>query len=657
MNPRPQIIQRCKKSVAFFLRNFAKIKHPSAGILPLNPFKYQIKALKSFRDHRFTIFKKCRQSGLSQISGAFALWFAMFYSNKTVLIVSKTDDDAMTYFREKVMFIFNHLPKWMKDLWLPPGSKKNDHEVVFANGSSIKSLTSAPDCLRSNASSLNIIDEAAFIPQMGLMWAAGYPTLQHGGSVIIISTCNGVGNWYWSTWTDAEADMNAFNPIDIQWWDMDWVIEYTDPLSQQHRRIAPTDGLRKCTTPEDIAKYGQYWSPWLEEQYLGLQERGESWKFDQEILAEFVGSGNTVLEQMALAQILSTVDDNYQTIEGDQVYDHPITSNRIELNFSPNSSDFKKEEGLWVWKPPVVGTAPVKENDRIISQGIQPHAYVAGVDIATGKAQDYHALEIFDVDFQEQVAEIMVRCKPKMFMYMIDYVCRWYNNALMVIERNNGGDLFIDSMRDELMYPNIWRRKRINDKPSSSNKVKMSIAEYGHMTNNSTKPHLNRLMITHFKEDDSGFKIYSRRLYKQLQIYVRKKDRAGRDTNKTEAEDGPGNHDDLVIAAALALAGLQDVGYSDGTGLIPYHVQPNLADIAKETTLGPQNVVTPEQLTNTINRLYTGSDPKCLPPIVAQTQLPTDVTAMAEIAKFTAQLGGMPIAQTLPSVRPKKHNL
>jgi len=93
------------------------------------------------------------------------------------------------------------------------------------------------------------------------------------GDFTVHANTNGVGIWYWATCTEAESGSNQFNPIIINWWDMDWVIEYFDPISKEHKRIAPRDGLRKCTTNEEIIKYGPYWSPWLEEQYRALQAR------------------------------------------------------------------------------------------------------------------------------------------------------------------------------------------------------------------------------------------------------------------------------------------------------------------------------------------------------------------------------------------------
>lgn len=561
-----EVIAKCQQSVSWFLRNFGKLKHPSAGIIDFYPFSYQKFAIKQFRTHRFNIFKKCRQVGISKISGAFACWFAMFHSHKTVLIVSRTNDDAMSFLRENIFFIYKNLPEWMRELWKPV--KQNEHEIIFPNGSRIKSLTSHPDVLRSNASSLNIIDESAFIQGMDAMWAGGWSTLQHGGNVICISTTNGLGGWYWSTWTDAVAGVNGWNPININWWDMDWEIEYKDPLSGLKRRIAPLDGLRKCETAEEIEKYGPYWSYWLEDQYRALQEQGEAWKFRQEILADFVGSGNTVVPASVLNMIGSTTKDPTKIITGFQTYVHPVTGEVDELNF-----DFKeKEQGFWVWKEPVTGSPEKRKNDTILEAASKPHSYVMGVDIATGKGKDYSAIEVFDVDTMEQVAEFMARCLPRELLKFIDRIGRWYNCALAIVERNNGGDIVIDSLRMDYMYPRLWRRLTVNDKPksmsSSGTARSLQAKPYGFSTSSASKPTLNKLLLDYLSEhENEGYQIYSRRLHKQLQTYVRKRDRLGRDTTKTEAEEGAGNFDDLVIAAALALLGVSDASNVQ-TGII-----------------------------------------------------------------------------------------
>lgn len=612
------IIKNCQQSCVYFIRNFCKIKHPGAGIIKLDLFKYQVDAIKAFRNNRFNIFKKCRQSGISTICGSYASWLSMFHSNKTILIVSRRDEDAMKFLSENVKFIFNHLPRWMQDLWCP--IKDNEHEIRFPNGSSIQSLTSSQDVLRSHASSLNIIDEAAFIRDMGIMWSAGFPTLQMGGRCIIVSTTNGTGNWYWNTWMDAITGQNDFNPIEINWWDMDWVIEYLDEISGDKIRICPTDGIRECTTEIEKEKYGPYWSPWLEEQWRNLQERGEDWRFKQEVLAKFVGTGNTILSENVLEHIQTTVNDNYQIVKDERTYIHPVNGEQLLVNF--NGSDTRElasDEGLWVWHPPYRG-----DKDA--------HRYVLGVDIATGKGSDYFAIEVIDITNLEQSAEMMIRTIPRVFKFIVDFIGRWYNNALIVIERNNGGDAFIDEMRSDLAYPNLWRKKSVG-------LGAVRFGEYGFFTSGASKPVINKVLVDNIRSDEGGYKLYSRRLLNQLQIYVRKKDRAGKDTDKVGAEEGPGNHDDLVMALGLALVGAPDAMSDWSSGLMPISLQK--AELAGLPTVSHVNI----------------TDPRLLMPLNVVPEPTRDDTTTANILNFANQLGALPVITSQVPVKPKKNLL
>ena len=634
-----EIIRRSQQSACWWLSNFAKIKHQSAGILPFRPFNYQRHAIKCFRKHRLNIFRKCRQAGISKVSGGFATWFAMMNSNKTVLIVSRRNEDAMGFLRENVVFIYENLPPWMRELWKP--KKQTEHEIIFPNGSRIQSLTSHPDVLRSNSSSLNIIDEAAFIQGMDSMWAAGWPTLQHGGSCIVISTTNGIGGWYWSTWTDAEAGVNGFNPIMVNWWDMDWAIEYKDAMSAEWRRIAPCDDIRRCVDEKETSKFGPYWSPWLQVQYNALQEEQEGWKFEQEILASFIGSGNTVLSKEVIAKVQTTVQAPAQKVTAYQTYVHPVSGEVEDLNF-----DFDDpEQGLWVWHKPVVATPAKRKGTQIIDPGSAAHSYVMGVDIATGKGRDFSTIEVFDIDEMEQVAEFMARCLPRELVKYIDRIGRWYNCALAVVERNNGGDTLIDSLRYDVMYPRIWRKKDINDRPRATNasgQRALKVSQYGFSTSLASKPTINKYLMDFLSANEGeGYRINSTRLLKQLQIYVRKRDRTGRDTNKTEAEDGAGNFDDLVIACGLAFIGAADALTIDSANLIPIGAA--------------EDFVPDEASRNKSAEMYIeqGGQTLLMPFAMTPDEVP-DVSRQRCLDEFTLQLGAVPISNGRPIVAPTK---
>jgi hypothetical protein len=105
------------------------------------------------------------------------------------------------------------LPTWLKN-----GSMEdNKLSLRLTNGSQIKAIASSPDAGRSEALSLLIFDEAAFIDDIDEIWVAAQSTLSTGGSCIALSTPNGVGNWFHQTWIGAEESRNPFNTIRLHW--------------------------------------------------------------------------------------------------------------------------------------------------------------------------------------------------------------------------------------------------------------------------------------------------------------------------------------------------------------------------------------------------------------------------------------------------------
>jgi hypothetical protein len=623
-----KIIKRCQKSPSFFLESFGKVKHPKLGIIPFRLFDYQKKCLKAYLTHRFNIFKKCRQCGISTLTGAYALWYAMFFNNKTILIVSKRDIDAMEFVSRNIKFVYDNLPEWMRKLW--PIMTRNEHSLVFANGSVIRSLTSSADTLRSNASSLNIIDEAAFMPHMEDMWAGGWSTLQHGGNVIVISTAKGVGNWYWKTWTDAESLSNNFNPIVINWWDMDWRLEYVDELSGLTKCIAPTDGIRKCSDPGDIEKYGPFCSPWLENEYKGLATKGDDSKFRQEVLAEFIGSGATVLSRHALSIVSASVSEHTDYKVVDRVdYVNPVSMDRDVLDFQGQ---------FWVWNPPVVGDPEAEDpEDRIA------HQYVIGADPSSGEASDYCGLQVFDCFTREQVAELRIRTLPKTFARMVDYIGRWYNQALVVCERNGIGQAVCQELNEDIVYPNLWRqRKKRTD-------LKIKWGHIGWPTTHQTKHMLVKYLVDNIGEE--GFVIKSPRLYKEFLIFVHL------DGGKYGNEPGTGNTDDLVMATCFTFAGMIDANLLQSRTLVPVH---NAGD-------GPI-LNSPAAVTARMNEFLTRGGKNMLTPVARNSERPTGrETKESELRRFIQQLGGVSIgkADKQPPLVPysdqlvhvKKHDL
>jgi hypothetical protein len=618
------LIKKCRDNPKFFIRKFGTISHPMAGLIPFKLFSYQKNSIDTFRQNRFAIYRKCRQSGISTLAGIYALWMAMFHEAATILVVSKRDEDSKDFMAKNIKIPYEYLPKPFKDIWGNKPPLYSAHQIRFNNRSIIKCLPSGADTMRSNSSTLNIIDEAAFCPEMTDMWGGAAPTLIHGGQVIVISTSKGKGNWYHNTWSDAEAGVNEFCPIQIMWWDMDWVIDFFDKKTNRNIRIAPRDGIRECT-PEEAEVYGPYWSPWLGEQYRILQEKGEAHLFKEEILAEFLGTGNTVVDPKVLLEIERTRKDEYRTLKQAN-YINPTTDERLILDFA---------DQLHVWKTPVKPESDTITDGKVVVPGSSGHSYVMGVDIATGEATDYSGVQILDINTQEQVAELRIKAIPKILAMMVDYLARWYNNALVVPERTGIGAGFCQELYNIIGYHNIWRQMMPTGK--RNNKV-------GFPTNAASKPIIDNHLMNMLGED--GYVIYSHRVYKELNIYVYL------NANKTGAEPGPGNHDDLVIALGLALIGVRDALQMDTTAMYPSRGGDLITPVLETT----------DNMDEQKNRFAARGGLNLLMPTVGGVESGMDPALNADeaIRKFSSQIGGLTKEQVMKgmdNVTDKKHGL
>ena len=210
-----QEIIKCGKDPNYFFEKYIKIQHPTKGLINFHMYDFQKQCVEDFKDHRFNIVLKSRQQGLSTLSAAYAVWLALFKREQNILVIA-TKLKVAQNFIVKVKSMIRSLPQW---LVLPKTVSDNKQEIVFDHGSQIKAIPTSEDAGRSEALSLLIVDEAAFVRNFDTIWTGIYPTLSTGGRAIILSTPNGVGGQYHKLFTDAEAGLNEFNAIKIMWYD------------------------------------------------------------------------------------------------------------------------------------------------------------------------------------------------------------------------------------------------------------------------------------------------------------------------------------------------------------------------------------------------------------------------------------------------------
>jgi len=215
LNKQKQIseIVKCGKDPAYFINRYVQIQHPMKGRIAFHTFPFQDDCLQQFNDHRFNVVVKSRQLGLSTLTAAYAVWLAMFRKDKSILVIATKLAVAQNFIK-KVKVALSGIPQWM---WITEITAKNTQAIEFSNGSQIKAVPTSDDAGRSEALSLLIVDEAAFIRNFDELWKGLYPTLSTGGRAILVSTPNGTGGQYYDIYHGAEQGTNEFNSIKLPW--------------------------------------------------------------------------------------------------------------------------------------------------------------------------------------------------------------------------------------------------------------------------------------------------------------------------------------------------------------------------------------------------------------------------------------------------------
>lgn len=204
--------KKCLDTPMYFMKKYVKIQHPKRGTIPFELYPFQEHALQDLINNDYNIILKSRQLGITTLSSAYSLWLMIFHSDKNILCISITQETSKEIVT-RVRFANDNLPSWLKVECV----EDNRLSLRLKNGSQIKAVSSSGTAGRSSALSMLIIDEAAFIDNIDDIWTSAQSTLSTGGKAIVLSTPNGVGNFFHRTWVDADAKKNKFHTIKLPW--------------------------------------------------------------------------------------------------------------------------------------------------------------------------------------------------------------------------------------------------------------------------------------------------------------------------------------------------------------------------------------------------------------------------------------------------------
>lgn len=483
----------CKMFAKYFIDRYCWVFDPQGGPIPFRLFDFQEDILDDFQKHSKIIFRKSRQVGASVMSGAFATWRANFNKAQIIRIISLTREDALEFKEKTVDLNYYELPGFLKAKSTRDGYSKTKLKLV--NQSQIRVLSKSKNAGRGSTPSLIILDEAAFNEWMDDIWKSLEPSLDKGGDCIVISTTNGVGNWYHVTYSNAEASQNEFHPIYIPWWrypgrSNPWLDDLLVKIKKGEMTNEEIDKFVKTKEREQLSYQGSPENaPWLWKRRSNAKTDKE---FRQEILAEFLGSGETVTTVKTINRLQEEVRP-------------PEWEDRL-----PSDPIQSPIPGLWVWKDVEPG-----------------HDYMLTSDTATGHGKDYSTMQIIDINENEQVAEYKNQIPTDKMGELIKKVARYYNNAFVIIETNHPGPAVFNEVYKSKIdpYQNVYARARGKD-------------IVGWMTTPKTRV---LLVEAYFKDVENAYThIHSSRLVDEIKVFN------WNDSGKAEAMRG--YNDDLIMA-------------------------------------------------------------------------------------------------------------
>ena len=365
-----QEILTCQRDPVYFIENYCHIVSLDKGLVKFKLYDCQKKKVEVILNNRKVVLMEGRQQGKTITAAACILWYTLFQESKTVAILANKGSAAREVL-DRYQIMYEHLPIWMQQgvrTW-------NKGNVELENGSKVFTAATTASGIRGKSVNWLYIDEAAIIPNNVAeeFFASVYPTISAGTTTKILLTSTPLGyNHFWKFWNEAEKGKNGFVSHFIPYWE-----------------IPGRDEV------------------WAEEQ---LRTLGEV-KFNQEVLCEFLGSSNTLINGRTLAQ-MSSMDPFYYN-----------------------------DMGLMLYEEPQVGKN-----------------YVITVDVSRGVGGDYSAFTIVDVT--DMPYKLVGKFKnntiaPMLFPEVIHKTAKDYNNAMVLVETNDIGGQIADILYAELEYENI----------------------------------------------------------------------------------------------------------------------------------------------------------------------------------------------------------
>lgn len=181
---------------------------------PMRLWPSQLPVADALQEHRLVVMLKARQLGMSWLTVGYALWLMLFRPEATALLFSRRDDEAVHLLSFRLRGMYDRLPDWMR---ARREVQSNAHELRLSNGSAALAFPTTGG--RSYTATIAVVDEADHAENLDALLDAVKPTIDGGGSLVLLSTVNKdrPGSPFQRIYRAAQQGANDYHPVFLPW--------------------------------------------------------------------------------------------------------------------------------------------------------------------------------------------------------------------------------------------------------------------------------------------------------------------------------------------------------------------------------------------------------------------------------------------------------
>jgi len=526
-----EILKQLHDDPKFYIESLLWIKTKERGLEKFKFNEVQLKIYEKILELRKAhkpvriIILKARQTGVSTETEAIIFQDTATNDNVSSLIIAHDKESTQHLFKMSKLFYdkldidfkpMRRTSNKIEVLFENPNDKTRDREPGLRSVIRVETANNMQAGRAFTVQNLHISELAFWEKPEEVMTGLSQAVPDIEDSMIVVeSTANGVGGYYYDMWQDAKAGRNDFTPIFIAWFELKKYRKEVPPdfeiIDWDHPNYGNELRLKERFKLDDQQIY---WRRWTIKNKCNNRLDKFKQEYPSDDIEAFITTGKNVFDneviqdykaQVKTPQIGEFVEVEFKNANG-------LLEKKIEFKLN--------HTGNWaVWK------LPEKDN-----------RYILGCDVAEGLADgNYSTVEILDKKNMEQVAEYCGHIRPEVFSKELAKVGKYYNEGLIAVEVNNHGLTTLTHLKP--LYYRLYYR------PEFGKRVVHTTENLGWKTTQKTKSLMIDRLDTALRDKD--LILYSEKLLDELATYTEFADGSTGASGK--------NFDDRVMALAIAV--------------------------------------------------------------------------------------------------------